>query len=244
MQHNWQYVPELDCFKNPTLNRKLLWDAVSGVRVSSFSQDVGLRFTRKQFLSLPIIEFSSIQLKKSLKEELEEYNPGSILQQALISSLRYELEMAAGKAFQGPHPGVWRMPGELTYSLVKKASYYLHAYFKVEAPHIGLAGYADIIRLKKTSPPWEPWHSYLQVGDRMYKNEQGRTGPVRWVGVTAWDAMGWPPVIFGDKAVARIEAETPMLYASRDFKTVFFKGLLAFANAWRISREVRIIKLG
>ncbi len=242
MNLNWEYRSEIDAFVNRVLGKELLWMAVGGMRITPFTHDPALPLLAH--LVLPLTEIGTpIESKTSMKDRLNSYDPSDILQKALIHHLRYEVEIAAGSAFQNPHNPVWRMPGKLTWRLVRQASYYLSEYFGAKEPFVGLASYRQLLALRN-SHVWEPWHQYSQKGDFIYKGEVGKTFLIRWVEVPFFSITGWKPVIFGNGAVARFEVETPCLWARSGFKLVVMKGMMAFANSNKFSGETRIIKLG
>lgn len=107
--------------------------------------------------------------------------------------------------------------------------------------YVGLAS-SEQMELLMKHPSWEFWHQYLKIpGSFIYRHEIGKTYNIRWVEVPqSW----WPcPVVFGDKAVARWEIETPHLRANINDKTIAMWGDISFNKAWNPNESPRIVHL-
>ncbi len=108
----------------------------------------------------------------------------------------------------------------------------------------------------------ESWFQYLRKGEVIYYSEVGRVESVRLVENTNENALSnsvgsgdctGEGVVFGDQAVARVEAHTPELRADPNYqgdfgrvKAVAWYGIIKFAIYWDSAndREARVIYIG
>ncbi|MEW6385914.1 MAG: hypothetical protein AB1491_00135 [Thermodesulfobacteriota bacterium] len=118
------------------------------------------------------------------------------------------------------------------------------------------------LRSLKTDRLWQQVHLYLQKGDLFFLGEQGKTERIRWVEINRAQALSntagsstalGEAVVFGDEAVARIEVETPQLYADPNYQSDFgrtkalaWRGILAFGSVWETANdgEAKIMRIG
>ena len=235
----WEWIPSVLAFRNRSLGEKLLRLAAGSMRITPFT----FTPTAHDFknMTIPLTEIGTPV--KLGHYTLNDYDPNSILQRELWYMLGYEIECAAAVAFQKPHAPLWRMPGDLRWTLSNRGLYYLQEHFECEPPFVGFASKHQL-RFLMRNIVWEPWFQYLQNGDLLYHGEVGRTGMIRWIEVPLLNLFNWKPVIFGDNPVGRIEVETPCLWANEDFTIVTMKGLFAFFNYYKLSRITKIIKFG
>lgn len=108
---------------------------------------------------------------------------------------------------------------------------------------------------------WQSWHQYLQKGDFVFKGEMGMTERIRWVEVNRALAFSntagtsntlGEAVVFGDEAVARLEAETPHLRLDPNYQSDFGRtqaaawyGILGFGSVWDVADDgkAKIIRI-
>lgn len=108
---------------------------------------------------------------------------------------------------------------------------------------------------------WQQWHMYLQKGDFVYKGEQGMAARIRWVEINRAAALSntagtsatlGEAFVFGDEAVARLEAETPHLRLDPNYQSDFGRtqaaawyGILGFGSVWDVADDgkAKIIKI-
>lgn len=127
--------------------------------------------------------------------------------------------------------------------------------------YVGLSCNKNLRSLKQDRL-WQWVHMYLQKGDFYFAGEMGKTERIRWVEINRSAAFAntvgssstlGEGVVFGDEAVARLEVETPQLYADPNYqsdfgrtKAVAWRGLLAFGSVWNTANdgEAKIIRLG
>jgi len=118
------------------------------------------------------------------------------------------------------------------------------------------------MRSLKNDRYWQEWHKYLSKGDFVFKGEMGMTERIRWVecnralafsNVAGNSAYLGEGVVFGDEAVARLEAETPHLRYdanySGDFgrmKAAAWYGILGFGSVYDVPDDgwAKIIRIG
>jgi N4-gp56 family major capsid protein len=126
--------------------------------------------------------------------------------------------------------------------------------------YIGLSCVKNLRSLKQDRL-WQSVHLYLQKGDFFFMGEMGKTEKIRWVEINRAAAFastsGQSTVlgeacVFGDEAVARIEVDTPQLYADPNYqsdfgrtKAVAWRGILAFGSVWDTASagEAKIIQV-
>lgn len=126
--------------------------------------------------------------------------------------------------------------------------------------YIGLSCVKNLRSLKQDRL-WQAVHLYLQKGDLFFAGEMGKTEKIRWIEINRHAAFAstsgnstvlGEAAIFGDEAVARIEVETPQLYADPNYqsdfgrtKAVAWRGILAFGSVWDTanSGEAKIIRI-
>ena len=117
------------------------------------------------------------------------------------------------------------------------------------------------MRSLKNDRYWQEWHKYLSKGDFVFKGEMGMTERIRWVecnrslafsnvaGTSSYLGEG---VVFGDEAVARLEAETPHLRLDTNYQSDFGRvqaaawyGILGFGSVWDVADDgkAKIIRL-
>lgn len=108
----------------------------------------------------------------------------------------------------------------------------------------------------------EEWWKYLRRGEVIYYSEVGRVEGIRTVECNNENALSnsvgdgsvlGEGVVFGDQAVARVEAHTPELRADPNYqgdfgriKAVSWYGIIKFAIYWDTAndREARVIYVG
>jgi hypothetical protein len=118
------------------------------------------------------------------------------------------------------------------------------------------------LRGLKDDKSLETWWQYLRKGDVVYSSEVGRVEGIRCVECTNENALSnsvgtssvlGEGVVFGDQAVARVEAHTPELRADPNYqgdfgrvKAVAWYGIIKFAIYWDSAndREARVIYVG
>lgn len=133
----------------------------------------------------------------------------------------------------------------------------------LRAPPVASGDYIGIfrtlgIRGMKRDPDWEEWHKYTDP-EAKYNSEVGRMEGIRFIEVNhnlALRKVGSASVlgegvVFGDDAVAMVEARTPDLLAAmpQDFgrqKAVAWYGILAFGVIWDTGNagEAKIVHVG
>lgn len=127
--------------------------------------------------------------------------------------------------------------------------------------YVGISANKNLRSLKQDRY-WQQWHQYLSKGDFVFKSEMGMTERIRWVecnralafsntaGTSSVLAEG---VVFGDEAVARIEAETPHLRLDNNYQSDFGRtqaaawyGILGFGSVWNVAHDgkAKIIRIG
>jgi len=117
------------------------------------------------------------------------------------------------------------------------------------------------LRSLKDDRYWQEWHKYLSKGDFVFKGEMGMTERIRWVecnralafsNVAGTSTVLGEAVVFGDEAVARIEAETPHLRLDPNFQSDFGRtqaaawyGVLGFGSVWNVADDgkAKIIRI-
>ena len=103
-------------------------------------------------------------------------------------------------------------------------------------------------RSLKNDRYWQEWHKYLSKGDFVFKREMGATELIRWVvcnrplafnNTAGTSSYLGEAVVFGDEAVARLEAEAPHLRLDNNYqsdfgraKAVAWYGILGFGTVW------------
>ena len=136
----------------------------------------------------------------------------------------------------------------------------LHVPFYDGEHYISLAS-TKALRGLRDDKVLEAWNLYLRKGDFLYKGEIGQVESVRFVevtndsalsnGVGTGSALG-EAVVFGKKAVARIEAEYPHLRAQPNYDADFGRrhavawyGTVAFGVYFPTAtdREARIVRI-
>jgi N4-gp56 family major capsid protein len=108
---------------------------------------------------------------------------------------------------------------------------------------------------------WQQWHQYLQKGDFVFRGEMGQTERIRWVEINRALALSntagtstqlGEAVVFGDEAVARLEAETPHLRLDPNYQSDFGRtqaaawyGILGFGSVWDVADDgkAKIIRI-
>ncbi|MDI6752766.1 MAG: hypothetical protein QME78_00040 [Thermodesulfobacteriota bacterium] len=118
--------------------------------------------------------------------------------------------------------------------------------------YVGLSCNRNLRSLKQDRY-WQQWHQYLQKGDFVFRGEMGMTERIRWVEInralafsnTAGTStvMG-EAVVFGDEAIARLEAETPHLRLDPNYQSDFGRtqaaawyGILGFGSVWDVADD-------
>lgn len=153
---------------------------------------------------------------------------------------------------------------ELTYDHMALISDYLAA--NLHCPpyegedYIMLASTKTLRGLKKDNTIVQ-WHMYLQKGDILYRGEVGKVENIRCIQVDHQRAIAnssgasttiGEAVVFGDEAVALVEAMPPRLYADENYRSTFgsvkavaWRGIYAFAPIWDTANdgEAKIIKI-
>lgn len=118
------------------------------------------------------------------------------------------------------------------------------------------------LRGLKDDKSLEDWWKYLRKGDVIYYSEVGRIEGIRCTectnenalsnGVGTGNVLG-EGVVFGDQAVARVEAHTPELRADPNYqssggrlKVVFWYGIFKFGIYWDTAndQEARVLHVG
>jgi N4-gp56 family major capsid protein len=117
------------------------------------------------------------------------------------------------------------------------------------------------LRALRNDTYWERWHQYLQKGDFVFKGEMGQTEGIRWVEINRALALSntagtsatlGEAVVFGDEAVARLEAETPHLRLDPNYQSDFGRtqaaawyGILGFGTVWNVADDgkAKIIRI-
>lgn len=132
----------------------------------------------------------------------------------------------------------------------------------LRTPTIG-DGYVGIFRTKglrgiKRDPDWEEWHKYTDPSAK-FNNEIGQIENIRFIETNHSNALGTvgtgsalgEGVVFGEDAVAMVEAMTPELRAGmpQDFgrqRAVAWYGIVAFDTIWDTGNagQARIIHVG
>lgn len=118
------------------------------------------------------------------------------------------------------------------------------------------------LRGLKDDKALETWWQYLRKGEVIYNSEVGRVEQIRCTECNNEDALSnsvgsgnilGEGVVFGDQAVARVEAHTPELRADPNYqgdfgrtKAVAWYGIINFAIYWDTAndREARIVYIG
>lgn len=113
----------------------------------------------------------------------------------------------------------------------------------------------------KTDTLWQWLHMYLQEGDLFFKSEVGKAENIRFVECAREEAFSnsagssttiGQGVIFGDEGIARVEVESPQLYANENYqddfgrkKAVAWRGTFVFGSFWDTANdgEAKIIRL-
>ena len=117
-------------------------------------------------------------------------------------------------------------------------------------------------RSLKNDRYWQEWHKYLSKGDFVFKREMGATELIRWVvcnrplafsNTAGTSSYLGEAVVFGDEAVARLEAEAPHLRLDNNYqsdfgraKAVAWYGILGFGSVWDSADagKAKIIQIG
>jgi len=118
--------------------------------------------------------------------------------------------------------------------------------------YVGLSC-AKNLRSLKQDRYWQEWHKYLSKGDFVFRGEMGATERIRWVecnralafsNVAGTSAYLGEAVVFGDEAVARIEAETPHLRLDTNYQSDFGRtqaaawyGIMGFGSVWDVADD-------
>jgi len=132
----------------------------------------------------------------------------------------------------------------------------IHAPFATGNRYIGI-GSTKALRGIKSDPLFLQWRQYIRPGDVLMNSEVGEVEQIRWVECNYTSSLSntkgsgsvlGEAVVFGDDAVAMIEASTPELRAAipANFgldKSVAWYGVLAYGIVWEtaIDGEARII---
>jgi len=116
------------------------------------------------------------------------------------------------------------------------------------------------LRGLKSDPLWQAVHMYLRKGELFFKGEVGMAEGIRCVEVHRENALSnsigtgsitGEGLIFGDEAIARVEAEAPHLRLDANFqgdfgrtKAVAWYGILKFASIWATANdgEAKIVR--
>jgi N4-gp56 family major capsid protein len=109
------------------------------------------------------------------------------------------------------------------------------------------------MRSLKNDRYWQEWHKYLSKGDFVFKGEMGMTERIRWVecnralafsNVAGTSSFLGEGVVFGDEAVARLEAEAPHLRYDANYQSDFGRmkaaawyGILGFGSVWDVPND-------
>lgn len=117
------------------------------------------------------------------------------------------------------------------------------------------------LRGLKSDPLWQQVHMYLRKGELFFKGENGMAENIRCVQINRENALSnsigtgsitGQGVIFGDEAVARVEAEAPHLRADPNYqsdfgrtKAVAWYGIVKFAPFWATANdgEAKIVRV-
>lgn len=117
------------------------------------------------------------------------------------------------------------------------------------------------LRGLKQDPLWQQVHMYLRKGELFFKGEAGMAENIRSVQIDRENALSnsigtgsitGQGVVFGDEAVARVEAEAPHLRADPNYqsdfgrtKAIAWYGIVKFAPFWASASdgEAKIVRL-
>lgn len=117
------------------------------------------------------------------------------------------------------------------------------------------------LRGLKSDNLWQAVQMYLRQGDLFYRGEMGKTENIRWVEVHREAAISntagtstvlGEAVVFGDEAIARVEATPPHLRMSPNYKADFGRtsacawyGVLQFGSWWATATDgqAKIVKI-
>lgn len=233
---NWSFDGKY--YTNRDFSRKILRLCCAETIIAPFSQDLGVGYKRSDFPATirmtDIVRFSSFK-------ELDEFNllhpKWSLLYRQLANridalALLSLLNQTYAYTFTGKfnkfcdHDEMDRITHCKPYEGIN---------------YVGLA-YPKQMESIMQHPSWEFWHQYSKIpGDFVFKREMGKIYNIRWVEVPyPWLPC---PVVFGDKALARFEIDTPHLRANLEDKTVAVYGNLQFARGWGDGESPRIVHL-
>lgn len=126
----------------------------------------------------------------------------------------------------------------------------LHVPYYKKGYYMGI-GSTKALRGIKSDPNFQTWNQYMKAGDVYYNSEVGMVEQIKWIESNHDNALSnakgtggvlGEAVIFGDDAVALIEAETPELRValpadSGRFKSVVWVGELALGLAWDTAND-------
>jgi N4-gp56 family major capsid protein len=231
--------------------------------------------------AIKVAEFGRSVPYTSLAEDLSEYNIENAVQRALRDQMRLSLDTAAAQAAKRTRvkyapTGTAGSPTNnisTTGSFGATASRNLqifdleeirdYLYDTLLAPGVSNDEYVGIFRWLALrgimrDQKWEEWHKYT-TPQAKYNGEVGKIEAIRLIGTNHARAFGkvgtgsvlGEGVVFGQDAIAMVEALTPELRAAipGDFgrqKAVAWYGLLEFGLYWDTANpgECRIVHVG
>lgn len=208
-----------------------------------------------------------------LAQQLSKFDPETALQKILMKQLKRCLDQGAAAAFKTAKVkfiptsltgGTWDVDGVASSQATHNVTLDhlgiirdymindLHVPFYEGNNYVSLAT-TKFLRGVKSDRRFEAWNMYLRKGDVIFNSEVGRAEQIRFVEVThdaafsnsvgTAAALG-EAVVFGDEAVARVEAEAPHLRANPNFagdfgrkKAVAWYGIIAFATWWDTAND-------
>ncbi len=216
----------------------------------------------------------------SLAEDLSHWDVNNAVQRKLKDQLKGTLDNAAAEAFKDAYicaiptsisAITWDTDGTASTSATSNLTVAhcgvirdymtdtIHVPFWEKENYIGIAS-TKALRGIKADPDFMEWRKYLQPGDVLYNSEVGQVEQIRFVESSNTTALSnskgtgsvlGEAFIFGEDAVALVEALTPELRAAipGDFgrkKAVAWYGILQFGLIWAATAtdgEARVIRV-
>jgi N4-gp56 family major capsid protein len=216
-----------------------------------------------------------------LAQQLSKYDPDSAIQKKLRRQMERSADIGAANGFKqakvkfiptAAGAGTFDVDGvPSTQALVNVDIAHiamirdymvndLHVPWYEANSYVGLAT-TKFLRGIKNDDSFEKWMQYLRKGDVIFNSEVGRLESVRFVEINHEGALSnsvgnggvlGEAVIFGDEAVARVEAEAPHLRANPNYqgdfgrvKAVAWYGILCYGTWWDTAndQEAKIVHI-
>jgi N4-gp56 family major capsid protein len=229
--------------------RKLSWGN-RAITVVEFGE--GVEYTHLMEMLSEFKPSNSLQkaLKQQMDEALDTAAAAAFMDTATIPMVFTPTTLTGGTFYTDGTPLAVSTVG-LTYDHCRLLNAYmrdtLHVPFYEGDNYVGLSCNKNIESLLNDRY-WQQWHMYLQKGDFVFKGEQGMAARIRFVEINRAEAFSnaagssstlGEAVVFGDEAVARIEAETPHLRLDPNYQSDFGRtqaaawyGILGFGSVW------------